>query len=240
VWDLDAFAGELHPLHPPARPRAATVRARAAISAGMFAGLVPATCTLAFYFVAHSDLPLPWATIAALLAIYAPFACVSLSLMVDATTVLLDRIARAWAPLAIVANPVVAGAIAGVICGIIPGAIGVRVFGAYHGPFVGTAPIAIALVAASAMVAVPAARRARRARGRDPRDDARAIAIAALVATLILGAIAVILTPIIVQEAFAHAGAFAENGVLVGSIVGAVAGGVIGVYVGMVIALARR
>jgi hypothetical protein len=86
------------------------------------------------------------------------------------------------------------------------------------------------------MVAVPVARRARRVKG----DDPLAIAAATLIATLILCAAAVVVTPLLVDSSFDQIrGALEEDGPVVGAVAGAAAGAIVGLYIGIVVAIGR-
>jgi hypothetical protein len=236
--DSEAIAGELRPIEAPRPPRAWAPRARGTLRIGFRAGALPGAAVFAIYFLAHHELPMPWVRIASILAIYGPAVGVLLALSTDLLVALFDRIARAGYGLRVLANPVTAGGLAGALSGIVPGAIGVTVFGSYHGPFVGTGLIAFALIAGSMMVAVPLALRERRARF--AHGHRRAVATAAVLATLILCAVASVLAPLIVNAAFAEVrGAVAEHGLAVGAVSGLIGGGIVGVYVGLVIALGR-
>ncbi len=234
----DEFAGELRSLRVP-RPTPAWVRRLiAAFGNGVIAGLVPSAIVLGIYYLANHEASLPWIKIASILAIYGPGVGVSLAVLVEAFTLIADRVARAGHGLPVIANPLSAGMLAGVVAGIAPGAIGVVVFGSYHGPFVGTGLIAFGLISGSVMVAVPLAARARRARGH---TRARGIiAIATLSATLFFIAVSVVIAPVIVGSAFAEARfSVADHGWAVGAVAGAIGGGVAGTFVGIVIAIGR-
>lgn len=213
-------------------------RIAAAFGNGVVAGLLPSTIVLVVYFLQHRDAPLPWLKIASILALYGPGVGVLLAVLCEALVMITDRIARAGYGLVALANPVVACALAGLLAGIAPGAIGVVVFGSYHGPFVGTGLIAFGLIGGAMLVALPLAARARRYRGA-PRN-ARMIAMATLIATLTLCAVAAVVAPVIVGSAFAEARhSVEEHGALVGAVAGAAGGGVVGVFIGLVIAISR-
>ncbi|MBS1120234.1 MAG: hypothetical protein H6Q90_2462 [Deltaproteobacteria bacterium] len=233
----EAFAGEVSSLRPPARPSTWRPRLRAALGTGAKAGIVPTTIVFAIYFLAHhDDADLPWLRIASIAAVYGPLVGISLAVAVEAFVMVTERIARIGYGLGWVANPVSAGGLAGMVAGLVPGAVGVSVFGAYRGPFLGTGLIAFSLISGAGLVAVPLAIRARRAR--QAPDDLRVIAAASVVATLIVCAIALVLAPVIVANAFAQAqGAIDEYGAAVGALAGAAGGAVIGIYIGLVIAL---
>jgi hypothetical protein len=239
VWDLEgeAFAGEVTSLRPPPRPSTWRPRLRAAFGTGAKAGILPTTIVFAIYFLAHrDDADLPWLRIASIAAVYGPLVGISLAVSVEALVMITERIARLGYGLGWVANPVSAGGLAGVISGLAPGAVGVLVFGSYHGPFLGTGLIAFSLISGAGLISVPLAIRARRAR--QAPDDFRVIAAASVVATLIVCAIALVAAPVIVQSAFAQAqGAVGEYGGIVGALAGASGGAVVGVYIGLVIAL---
>jgi hypothetical protein len=213
-------------------------RIAAAFGNGVVAGLLPSAIVLAVYFFAHRDAPLPWVKIASILAIYGPGIGVLLAVFCEAFVMITDRIARAGYGLVVVCNPIVACTLAGLLAGIAPGAIGVIVFGSYHGPFVGTGLIAFGLISGAMMVALPLATRARTHRGA-PRNML-VIAVATLIATVILCAVAAIVAPVIVGSAFAEARhSVEEHGGLVGAVAGAAGGGVVGVFIGIVIGVGR-
>jgi hypothetical protein len=241
--DDEGFAGELRAAHPPRRGSSLGARLRATVAIGFRAGLLPSAIVLAVYWFAHRDAPLPWVRIGSLLAVYGPGVGILLATSVELLVAVADRVDRSGrerlgVPLVAIANPVTAGGVAGMVAGIAPGAIGVVVFGSYHGPFVGTALIAFGLIAGAMLVAVPLAIRARRARG--ARDDMRVIAAATGIATLILCAVAAVIAPVIVGGAFELArGAMEDATGLVGAVAGALGGGVVGVFIGIVIALGR-
>jgi hypothetical protein len=149
-----------------------------------------------------------------------------------------DAFASLARPLGWIANPVTAGVLGGALAGIAPGAIGVSVFGSYHGPFAGTAVLSGAVITGALMTAVPLARRARRLRFKDNSD--LVIVVAAVIATLILCAVAAVIAPIIVDVAFVEIrGAVEDYGIAVGAVVGGLGGAVAGFFIGMVIALGR-
>ncbi len=225
---------------PASKRRTSVVGARlaAAFGNGVIAGLLPSAIVLLLYFLDHRDAPLPWVTIASILAVYGPAVGVLLAVLCEALTMIADRIARAGHGLVVIANPVIACALGGLLAGIAPGAVGVVVFGSYHGPFVGTGLIAFGLIGGAVMVAVPLAVRARRLRGA-PRNRL-VIGAATLIATLILCAVAAVVAPVIVGSAFAEARhSVEEHGGLVGAVAGAIGGGVVGVFIGIVIAVSR-
>ncbi|HEU0030639.1 MAG TPA: hypothetical protein VFQ53_08400 [Kofleriaceae bacterium] len=237
VIDEEAIAGELHVA---AAPRASTwgPHARAVLAIGVRAGLVPSLIVFALYFLTNRDAELPWVRVATLVAAYGPAVGVLLAGSIALVVAVTDRIARLGHGLVVIANPITAGAVAGLVAGIAPGAIGVSMFGAYHGPFVGTALIAFGMIAGSVLVAAPLALRARRARASVA--DKRAVALATVFATLILCAVAAVLAPVIVGNAFEEArGGLDEYGAIVGAVAGAAGGAVIGVFIGLVIALGR-
>ena len=231
-FDGDAIAGELSPLVLPKGPPAWVARIGVALRIGIRAGFWPAAAVFLIYFALNHTAPLPWLKIAILLALYGPMVGVQLAVTVEALVMMFE-----WLGLRRSA-PVMAGGLGGALAGILPGAIGVSVFGSYHGPFVGTVLIALALISGSIMVAIPLARGARKARGLVA--DNRAIATAAVISTLILCAIASVVAPIIVDAAFQRVrGAVAEQGARVGATAGVIGGGVVGIYVGLVIAIGR-
>ena len=238
-FDAEAIAGELSPLVIPKPPPAWLARVGAAFRIGIRAGIWPTVIVFAAYYALNHDAPLPWLKIALLAAVYGPMVGVMFAVNVQVLVLIFDRIARVGRGMRFVANPVTAGGIGGVLAGILPGSIGVTVFGSYRGPFVGTVLIVFALIAGSGLIAIPLARGARRARGVP--EDPRAIWTAALVATMILCALAVVIAPVIVEAAFRQVNGFVqEHGATVGAIAGAVGGSVVGVYVGLVNAIGRR
>jgi hypothetical protein len=234
----DEFAGELSTVNVPRRASAIGPRLVAACASGVVAGLLPSAIVLLVYFLRNADAPLPWIRVATILAVYGPGIGVLLAGFVELFVLATDRIARIGFGLVAVFNPVTAGGLGGMLAGIAPGAVGVVVFGSYHGPFVGTGLIAFGLIAGSVMVAVPAARRARRARG--IADNRRVIAAATIGATLILCAVAAVVAPVIVGSAFDEArNSVDDYGGIIGAVAGALGGTVVGVFIGIVIALAR-
>lgn len=238
-FDAEAIAGELSPLALPKPPPAWLARVGTAVRIGIRAGFYPTVIVFLAYYALNHAAPLPWIKIALLAAVYGPMVGVLLAVNVQVLVLVFDRIAAAGHGLRFVANPVTAGGLGGVLAGILPGSIGVTMFGSYRGPFVGTVLIAFALITGSGLIAIPLARGARTARGAP--DDARAIRTAALVATLILCALAVVIAPVIVDAAFRQVNGYVqEHGATVGAVAGAVGGGVVGVYVGLVIAIGRR
>jgi hypothetical protein len=213
-------------------------RILAAIRTGAKAGILPSAIVFAIYFLANRDAGLPWVRVASILALYGPGVGILLATFVEVLVLATDRIAQLGYGLRAIANPVIAGGLGGILAGIAPGAVGVVVFGAYHGPFVGTGLIAFGLIAGSVMIAVPLAIRARRARGAP--SDTRVIAAATVIATLILCAVAAVIAPMIVGSAFEEArGPVEDYGGVVGAAAGAVGGGIVGIFIGIVIALGR-
>jgi hypothetical protein len=242
----DVFAGELAPVEAPPRRRPGPALVRQALGTGLVAGTLPAAAVFAIYFAFNHHLAMPWIRIASWVAVYGPVVGVLLACSVQVLVLGFDRAGAVVPPLRVIANPVSAGCLGGALAGVLPGAVGVVVFGSYHGPFVGTSLIACGVIAGAVMVAAPLARRARRARihaagGRErPGGDRGVIAAATVIATLILVAVAVVIAPILVDGAFAEArGALATRGAAVGALVGAIGGGVVGVFIGLVIALGR-
>lgn len=240
-FEGEAFAGELHSLLPAPRPRTWTPRLGAAIRTGLIAGFLPSAGVGIVYFLQNNDMPMPWLKIASILAVYGPAVGILLAVLVETLVMIFDRIARLGFGLVAIANPVTAGALGGALAGIAPGAVGVTVFGAYHGPFVGTPSIACSLIAGAVMIAVPLARRARMARAPKADSNKRAIAMANILATLILCATAALLAPIIVDSAFREAqGAIDDyGGAIIGAVAGMLGGCVVGVYIGLVVAFGR-
>ena len=240
-FEGEAFAGELHSLLPAPRPRTWTPRIGAAIRTGIRAGFVPAAGVGLVYFLQNRDQPMPWLTIGSILVVYGPAVGILLAVLVEALVMIFDRIARLGFGLVAIANPVTAGALGGSLAGIAPGAVGVAVFGSYHGPFVGTPSIACGLITGAVMIAVPLARRARMARAPKAQSSKRAIAMATIFATLILCAVAAVAAPIIVDGAFQEAqGAIDDYGsAIIGAVSGMLGGCVVGVYIGLVIAFGR-
>ncbi|MEO8702886.1 MAG: hypothetical protein ABI867_22770 [Kofleriaceae bacterium] len=234
----EGFAGELRSIAPVRRASDLAPRLRAAFVTGIKAGIVPSVIVFVAYFLLNRDAGLPWVRLGSILAIYGPAIGVLLATFVELFVFVTDRIAKLGFGLWLVANPVTAGGFAGALAGIAPGAVGVVVFGAYKGPFVGTGLIAFGLIAGSVMVAVPLAIRARRARGIP--DDRAMIGVATVSATLILCAAAAVIAPIIVGSAFHEVrGAVDEFGGIVGAVAGAAGGMIVGVFIGLVIALGR-
>jgi hypothetical protein len=245
--DDEGFAGELHTVQPQRRTSTWAPRMRAAVVTGVKAGLLPSASVSAIYFALHRDVPLPWVRLVSIVALYGPGIGVLLATFVETFVLVTDRIARLGFGLRLIANPVTAGGLGGMLAGIAPGAIGVVVFGSYHGPFVGTGLIVFGLISGSVMVAVPLAIRARRARRLElgaraggARNDRRVIAAATVIATLILCVVAAVIAPIIVGSAFAEAQSGVDESVaVIGAVAGAIAGGVVGIFIGLVIALGR-
>lgn len=232
-FDGEVFAGELCSLHSPAaRKRTVLPRLGGALRVGALAGLFPSLGVGAIYFLAHHATNLPWLRIGSILVVYGPSVGVLLACAVELLVLAFDRIARLGGGLVVIANPVTASGIAGCLAGIVPGAVGVTVFGAYHGPFVGTALIACSVISGAVVIALWLARRAG--------GNRTAVAIAAALATLILCGAALVVAPIIVEGAFAQAqGAVDDYGIVVGAAAGAAGGAIVGIYIGLVIALAR-
>lgn len=240
AWDLEdeGFAGELSAVRAAHLPSHAAARMRAAIATGAKAGLMPSLLVFAGYFLLNPDAPMPWLELGSIIALYGPGVGILLAGFVEALVLLGDRVARLGFGLRAIANPVTAGALGGMLAGTAPGAIGVVVFGAYHGPFVGSGLIAAGLILGSVMIAIPLAIRARRARGAS--DGVRAVVAATAIATATLCAVAAVVAPIIVGGAFDEVrGAVDDHGGLVGAVAGAMAGGIVGVFIGIVIALGR-
>jgi hypothetical protein len=236
--DDEGFAGELRAVAPVRRASELGPRLRTAFVTGAKAGIAPSVIVFLAYFLLNRDAGLPWVRLGSILVIYGPAIGILLATFVELFVLATDRIARLGFGLWLIANPVTAGGIAGALAGIAPGAVGVVVFGAYRGPFVGTGLIAFGLIAGSILVAMPLAIRARRARNLP--DDRGVIAIATVIATLILCAVAAVVAPIIVGSAFDEArGAVDEYGGIVGAVAGAAGGMVVGVFIGLVIALGR-
>jgi len=237
--EREVFAGELHSSRTPA-PRSRPRLVRAAVSTGAIAGTLPGAAVFAIYFVMNHATPMPWIRVATVLAVFAPIAGMMLATSIQLAVLGFDRLAQVGRGARVIANAAVAGGLGGAIAGVAPGAVGVLVFGSYHGPFVGTALIAFAVIGGSVMIAVPLALRARRAGAPAHPDDRRTVALATAIATLILLAVAAVIAPILVDGAFARArGALATQGATVGSVTGAIGGAVVGLYIGMVIGLGR-
>lgn len=237
VAEDDDFAGEV------TRPAAArpartwVPRLGGAMRSGFVAGALPGALVGAVYYAQNHELDLPWLRIASLLAVYGPGVGILLAGVIELLVLACDRVARVGFGLGLLFHPVSAGALGGVLAGVGPGAIGVLVFGAYHGPFVGTALIAIGLISASLLIAVPAARRARAARG--VRPNPRALAAAAAIATLSLCGLAAAIAPLIVDTAFAQSRALDGANGLIGAAAGALSGAIVGTYIGLVVAVGR-
>jgi hypothetical protein len=203
---------------------------RACVKSGAIAGFVPAALVFAVYVFEAWEWGMPWLRIASVVAVFAPIAGVLLAGCVEVMVMWSDRVARAWWPLRVIANPLMAGLVGGVVAGIGPGAVGVPVFGSYSGPFLGTPELACACIGAAALVVVPAARR----------SGVRRIAVALGLATVIAAAMAAVVTPVVVDEAFAQIGdGLQSQGAMIGAVCGAIAGGFLGLYVGLVIVLGR-
>lgn len=211
---------------------------RAAFGTGVRAGALPGAVIGVVYFLANHDTDLPWLRIGSILAIYGPAVGILVATLIELFVLVFDRIARLGHRLHLVFNPIIAGGLGGAIAGIAPGIVAVVVFGGYHGPFAGTGLIAFGLISGSMMIAIPAARRARAARQR-ARDD-RAIAAAAVIATLIVCAVAAVIAPMMVDAALARARTgVAATGPVIGTVSGLIAGGIAGIYIGLVITLGR-
>jgi hypothetical protein len=226
----EEFAWELATLRPIAARRI-DPRWGACVRGGALAATVPALLVYGLYMALnYADWDMPWFEIGTRVAVFAPFAGISLALFVELAIVAFDRIGRLFWPAKLVANPITAGTLAGALAGIAPGAIGVTVFGSYHGPFVGTASLACACIAGALLVVVPIARRC----------GARALVLGFAFATLLLCAIATIVAPLVVDSAFAEIrDELRTNGPVVGASCGVIGGGIMGCYVGLVIAIGR-
>lgn len=197
---------------------------------GAIAGFVPAAILYAIYVAVAWDFALPWLQIGSMLAVFAPLAGMMLAVFVEGLVVATDRMRRAWWPLGLAANPLVAGVVGGALAGIAPGAVGVTVFGAYEGPFVGTAPLAAACITSALLVVWPIAKRCGAARP----------GMAIFLATIVLCAAAGMIAPVVVHVAFTEIGnELKTHGPLVGAGVGIVGGGTLGLYVGLVVVMGR-
>lgn len=238
--DLDAIAGQVTAAGERTERGALRSRYGAAVRIGVRAGLVPAIAVFLVYFIEHHAVPMPWARIAVLLAIYGPLIAVSLAVLTELFVAAFDRVARLGCGLVAIANPVTAGTLGGALAGVAPGAAGVVIFGSYTGPFVGTVLLTGALIAGAMLVAVPLARRARQARWPQARHD-RVIIAAAVLATLILCAVSAVVAPVIVASAFAQAmaGRLQTDGPMIGAVAGVLAGAIVGSFTGLVIAIGR-
>jgi hypothetical protein len=149
---------------------------------------------------------------------------------VEVPIVWMDRAGDAWWPLRIVANPLVAGTVGGTLAGIAPGAFGVPVFGSYSGPFIGTAPLCGACIAAAALVVTPIARR----------SGVHRVGLAMALATPIACGLAAIAAPVIVDTAFIQVNSTLDrDGPFIGAACGAIGGAFLGFYVGLVVVLGR-
>src|SRR5204863_9814940 len=127
--------------------------------------------------------------------------------------------ARGQRALVVVAKPFTAGMLAGAIGGIVPGAVGVSGLGAYHSPFLGTLPIALALIGGTTILIVPLTLRARRARHPKARGDRWRVALATVIATVIVAALAVVVAPILVDVAFKRASEASPRDALLNEII---------------------
>ncbi len=208
-------------------------RLAASLRGGIIAGLVPAMILFGIYVIEAWEWGLPWLRIASVVAVYAPISGVLLAVCVELPIVWLDRVGAAWWPLRIVANPLAAGVIGGAFAGIAPGAFGVPVFGSYAAPFVGTAPLCCACIAAAALVILPIARRCGVAAiPASPCMLATPISIARLAAA--------VLAPIVVDTAFVQVNnTLDQDGPIIGAACGAIGGAFLGLYVGLVVVLGR-
>ncbi|MCX5746617.1 MAG: hypothetical protein NT062_29420 [Proteobacteria bacterium] len=228
----EGLAWEITPRRAPRPRRTWAPRMGVAVRGGFRAGFLPGILVMAIYYIAHHDVDLPWLKIATLMSVYAPGVGISLAAAIEAVVLLVDGL-TARAPIVPRGPAVVVGCgLAGAACGIAPGAIGVVVFGSYRGPFIGTSLIATSMIIGAFLVALPAARRAAR--------SWRAVVIATIATTLLVGVVASVVTPLVVDGAFGHMqGVSYEHGVFVGGAVGALGGCLLGGYAGLVIALAR-
>jgi hypothetical protein len=205
-------------------------RLGASLRGGAIAGVVPTAILFVIYIVEAWYWHLPWLRIASVLAIYAPVTGVLLAVCVEVSIVAMDRVGSAWWPTRVLANPLIAGTVGGVIAGIFPGAFGVPVFGSYSGPFIGTAPLCCACIAAAALVVTPIARR----------SGVRRVALAMLLATPIACVLAAIVAPVIVETAFVQVNSTLDrDGPFIGAACGAIGGAFLGLYVGLVVVLGR-
>jgi hypothetical protein len=247
--DSGVFAGELRPSQAGLAKSAKPPLVRQAIRTGAFAGALPGAIVFIAYFVSNHGLPLPWVTLGTQVMCIATAAGMVLAGSVQAMVLAFDQIARIHPVLVAIANPIVAGALAGAIGGVIPGAIGVSILGAYHGPFLGTVPIACALIGGTTILIVPLTLRARRARCPKATGDRWCVAAATAIATVIVLALAVVIAPIMVEIAFSRARGSAGSGFIVveakvpratiGAIGGSIGGMVLGLYVGIAMAIGR-
>lgn len=252
--DSGVFAGELRPTAPVLARAARPPLIKQAIRTGAIAGAVPGAITFIDYFVENRGLDLPWFTLGTEVMCIAIAAGMFLAGAVQAAILGFDRIARIHRALVVIANPIVAGMLAGAIGGILPGSVAVSVLGAYHSPFLGTVPIALALIGGTTILIVPLTLRARRARHPKARGDRARVAIATMVATLVVGALAAVIAPIMVDVAFNRAspgGPMAGwvyrsaelpptvTRATIGAIGGSIGGLVLGLYVGIAVAIGR-
>jgi len=252
--DSGVFAGELRPSTPVLARAARPPLIKQAIRTGAIAGAVPGAITFIDYFVENRGLALPWVTLATEVMCIAIGSGMVLAGMVQAAILLFDRIARIHRALIVVANPILAGMLAGAIGGVVPGAIAVSILGAYHSPFLGTVPIALALIGGTTILIVPLTLRARRARHPKARGDRWRVAVATGVATLVAAALAVVIAPILVHVAFDRASGGDQSvawgyrspelpptvtRATIGAIGGSIGGMVLGLYVGVAVAIGR-
>jgi hypothetical protein len=237
--DSGVFAGELRPSEPVLARSARPPLIKQAIRTGAIAGALPGAIVFVAYFVSNHALPLPWVTLGTQVLCIATACGMVLAGAVQACVLGFDRIARIHPVLVAIANPIVAGALAGAVGGILPGAIGVSVLGSYHGPFLGTVPIACALIGGTTILIVPLTLRARRARHPKAKGDRWRVAAATGIATVI-----------IVDVGFAWARPASPVGfgyieppvskAMIGAFGGGIGGMVLGIYVGIAMAIGRR
>lgn len=232
VGDDEVLAWEMAALRVSTRRSETLARLGASMRGGAIAGFVPAAIVFVVYMIEAWEWGMPWLRIASVVAVFAPIAGLLLAGCVEVMVMWLDRVGRAWWPLRVVANPLMAGLVGGVIAGIGPGAVGVPVFGSYSGPFLGTAELACACIAAAALVVTPIARRSGVA--------GRRLVVAVVLATVIAGGMAAVVAPVVVDAAFVEIGdALQTQGAMIGAGCGAIGGGFLGLYVGLVIVLGR-
>ena len=228
--EADELGWEIAPLWPRKPRRPLDPRWGACVRGGALAGSLPAIGLYAVYFALNHDVDMPWLKIASLLAVFAPIAGILYAVFVEACVVGFDRARRWLAPLVVVANPITAGLAGGALAGIAPGAVGVTTFGSYHGPFVGTVPLACTCIGGALLVVVPIARRC----------GAGGLVAGFAIATVLLCTIAAVVAPLLVDTAFAQLqGELATDGPIVGATCGLIGGGIMGLYVGVVIAVGR-
>lgn len=215
--------------------RPGVIRMLAALKGGFRAGFLPGVLVMVVYYTAHRALDMPWLEIASMLAVYAPIVGILLAVAIELVAMASEHLGPARGLVT-----VIGGGLGAAVCGIAPGAFGVVVFGAFRGPFIGTALIATSTIAGAFLVAMPAALRARRALHGPRPGDVTAVIVSTICATLILGAAATVIAPLMVDSAFLRVrGSLDLNGTTVGAVVGAACGGILGLYVGLVIVLAR-